>query len=84
MAARRIELRTPTAGWSGAVYAANLGPPRNVGPGWKKLADLRNVQSRQDIRLDTGGKKYRYYLIWITQLPPDQTRVSIADLAVFA
>jgi eukaryotic-like serine/threonine-protein kinase len=84
VAARRIELRTPTAGWSGAVYAATLGPPRNIGPGWKKLTDLRDVQSKQDIRLDTGGKKYRYYLIWITQLPPGQARVSIADLAVFA
>src|SRR5256885_9399890 len=34
MAARRIELRTPTGGWSGAVYAATTGPPAKVGPSW--------------------------------------------------
>ena len=84
VAARRIELRTPTGGWSGAVYAATTGPPPKVGPGWTKLADMRDVQPRQDVRLDTGGKKYRFYLIWITQLPPGQSRVSIADLAIFA
>src|SRR4051812_34904751 len=84
VAARRIVIRTPTPGWSGAVYGATLGPPATIGPGWTKLMDLRDVSARQDIRLSTGAKKYRYYLIWITQLPPGQSRASIAALAIFA
>jgi tRNA A-37 threonylcarbamoyl transferase component Bud32 len=84
VAARRIVLHTPTPGWSGAIYGATLGPPAQLGTGWTKLAPLNNVAARQDVRIDTGGKKYRYYLIWITALPPNQTRVAISDLAIFA
>jgi serine/threonine-protein kinase len=84
VAARQIILRTATPGWTAAVYGATLGPPATLGPGWTKLADLKNVASRQDVRVDTHGKKYRYYLIWITALPPGQPRVSISDLALFA
>src|SRR5438093_868480 len=81
--ARQLVLRTPTPGWSGAIYAATIGPPARLGKGWTKLASLRNVRRRQSVRLDTNGRSYRYYLVWITALPPGQSRVEISDLILF-
>jgi serine/threonine-protein kinase len=83
VAAHQLALRTPTPGWAGAIYAAKVGPPARLGPGWTKLARLGTVRRRQSVRLDTGGRSYRYYLVWITALPPGQTRVAISDLVLF-
>jgi serine/threonine protein kinase len=82
VAARAMELRTPTAGWSGAVYAAPSGPPRDGLTGWTKVATLRDVKRSQQVHLDTAGRRFRYYLVWIEQLPPNGTKVEISDLAL--
>ena len=66
-----------------AAAKATAGPPQRVGPGWTSLATIDSVQARQSIRLDTHGRLYRYYLIWITSLPPGRTNASISDLALF-
>jgi tRNA A-37 threonylcarbamoyl transferase component Bud32 len=83
VAARQLVLRTPTPGWSGAIYAANSGPPRQVGPGWTKLATIDNVPRRKQVKLDTKGRAYVFYLVWITKLPPGAPNVKLADLALF-
>jgi eukaryotic-like serine/threonine-protein kinase len=83
VAVRQMILRTPTPGWSGAIYGATSGPPETIDGGWRKLADLNNVQRREMVKIDTGGKRYRYYLVWITQLPPNQSKVELSDLALF-
>jgi tRNA A-37 threonylcarbamoyl transferase component Bud32 len=83
VAARQLVLRTPTPGWSGAIYAADSGPPRRLGPGWTKLATLDNVPRRKQIPLDTKGRAHVFYLVWITKLPPGAANVKIADLALF-
>jgi len=83
VALRQIILKTPTPGWSGAIYAAESGPPGTIDGGWRKLADLNDVQTRQMVKLDTGGKRYPFYLVWITQLPPGKSKVEISDLALF-
>ena len=31
-----------------------------------------------------GGERYRYYLVWITALPPEEQRVEISELALFS
>jgi serine/threonine-protein kinase len=83
VAARQLALRTPTPGWSGAVYAATSGPPRQLGEGWTQVATLEDVGRRERVRLDTNGRAYRFYLVWITSLPPEGSKVEIADLALF-
>jgi len=79
--AKKLELRTSTPGWSGAVYAAKSGPPESL-DGWQRVADLNDVQRRQQVDLDTAGQRFRYYLVWITKLPEGQTKASISDLAL--
>ena len=36
------------------------------------------------VDLDTAGTKYRYYLVWITTLPPGQEKVKIAEIALYS
>jgi serine/threonine-protein kinase len=79
--ARAMELRTPTTGWSGAIYAAEDGPPEDSLDGWTKVATLTDVKRSQQVPLDTADTSFRYYLVWITELPEDGV-VEISDLAL--
>jgi serine/threonine-protein kinase len=81
-AARVMEIRTPTIGWEGSIYVAKSGPPKTLGAGWHRVADFTMTSKRQRIPLDTAGQRFRYYLIWITKLPPaDTTGKSHAEIS---
>jgi eukaryotic-like serine/threonine-protein kinase len=64
--ATTIEVRTPDPGWSAQVFAANQ-PGTELSDWGPPLGSADNVDSRQEIGLDTAGKKFRYYLIWATK-----------------
>jgi eukaryotic-like serine/threonine-protein kinase len=90
--ARAIELQTPTPGFDVQVYGArsiNLSfPYGNSTPltarGWHgPLASASNVHNRQRITLANTATPYRYYLIWLTTLPPGQQSASISDVTLF-
>ncbi len=84
VAANRMELRTPTPGWDGAVYVASAGPPENLpDPGWKQVGTITGAARRTSIDLDTAGRPFRYYLIWITKLPAGKGRVQLAEVDLF-
>ena len=34
----------------------------------------------QSFPLNTGGKHYRYYLFWITSLPPHSNYISVNEI----
>ena len=78
-----MEILSPTPGWRGAVYAAPNGPTPEALDDFKRLAPIEQESSRERIRLDTGGKRYRYYLVWITRLPPEEASVEIAEIRLF-
>jgi eukaryotic-like serine/threonine-protein kinase len=81
--ATRMSIRTPTPGWKGDVYVAASGPPATLpDPGWKKVGTIDAAQRTTSLDLDTAGQPYRYYLIWITGLPPDG-RAQIAEIDLF-
>jgi serine/threonine protein kinase len=84
VAATRLALRTTTPGWSGAVYAAKSGPPEDSLDGWTKVGTIDAARKTEQIPLDTGGQRYRYYLVWITKLPEGGTKASIGDLALLS
>jgi hypothetical protein len=80
----RLALRTPTPGWSGDVYVAASGPPKALpADGWMKVASIDGAQRRTVVDLDTAGQAYRYYLVWITKLPPTGGKVEISELDLF-
>ena len=84
VAAVELQVQTPDPGWKATIYAAPAGDvPHSVPGGWKKLAGGTVDSSDQRFKLDTGGTAYRYYLVWITQLPPDSERAEISEIRLF-
>jgi len=82
---RRLRVQTPTPGFAASVYVAGRGPlPRTLpDPGWKLVATVASVSSRQTIDLDTAGQRSRWVLLWITRLPPGQNRAQISELTLY-
>ena len=63
------------------------GPPRSPPKdlkGWTELAPNKTVNGAKERWLfTTRGKRYRYYLLWITSLPPNQQNVQVAELTLY-
>jgi tRNA A-37 threonylcarbamoyl transferase component Bud32 len=83
VAARAIEVVTPTKGWRGAIYVAPNGAPPETLNGFRRLAAIHATKMRNRVDLDTATNRYRYYLVWITQLPPDRERAAISEVRLF-
>jgi tRNA A-37 threonylcarbamoyl transferase component Bud32 len=83
VAARAITVQTPTKGWSGAIYVAKAGPVPASITGWQKLGDIPSAKASQRVDLDTAGNRFRYYLVWITKLPPGKDQVAISEIRLF-
>jgi serine/threonine-protein kinase len=84
VAARRLDVRTPTPGFSAAIYAAPAATPSTAPPqGWTPVSATRTVSSTEKFELGTNGRKFSRYLVWITQLPPDAQRAEISEILLF-
>jgi serine/threonine-protein kinase len=86
VAATKIEIDTPKTGWQAEIYVAPDGDAPTVAPGqgeWQKVGGGSVRHKQQRFTLRTNGKPYRYYLVWITKLPPNQERVEISDVSLF-
>jgi tRNA A-37 threonylcarbamoyl transferase component Bud32 len=86
VAATSIEIDTPKIGWQVEIHVAPDGDAPTVAPGqgeWQKVGGGKVKQQRQRFALHTNGKAYRYYLVWITKLPPGAERVEISDISLF-
>ncbi len=83
-AARVLQILTATPGWNATIYARNDTPPGDRGPpaGWTRLGGANDVKPKQRIRLSTDGARYRYYLVWITNLG-SHTQVAIKELTLY-
>ncbi len=83
VAARALEIRTPEPGFIGAVYAADSGPPKDIS-GWTLVAPARTVtEQRQRFDLDTRGRRYRWYLLWITRLADGRGQAKVSEIYLF-
>jgi hypothetical protein len=90
--ARAVELQTPTPGFDVQVYGArnvNLSYPYGdstplTARGWHgPLGSAANVRNHQRIKLSSAATPYRYYLLWLTTLPPGEESASISELTLF-
>jgi tRNA A-37 threonylcarbamoyl transferase component Bud32 len=84
VAATRMQLQTPAPGWRTEIYGAPDGRPPETLDGWTRVGGGIVRREEQSFRLDTGDEAYRYYLVWITDLPTDENRVSISEIALLA
>jgi tRNA A-37 threonylcarbamoyl transferase component Bud32 len=82
VAARAVEILSATKGWSGAIYVAKSGPPKAL-EGWTKVADVRSAKAKTSVDLDTARNRFRFYLVWITKLPPGGNRVELQEIRLF-
>jgi hypothetical protein len=89
---KAIEIQTPTPGFAAVLYVANTVelalPYGDSAPlaarGWQgPVGQSRYVRNHERIQLNVNGRRFRYYLLWITTLPPQMESASIADLTLF-
>ena len=80
--ARQMEIQSVTTGWSGRVYAAGPGklPPTLEDPRWTEVGTITGAQRRTRVPLQTAGKAYRWYLVWIEQLGAGNTKVELREI----
>ena len=90
--AKALEIVTPTPGFAVQVYVANtinLNLPYGdstplTSRGWVGPVGVdSSVQSGARVALRLDGRRYRYYLLWLTTLPPGMQSASIAELALY-
>jgi serine/threonine-protein kinase len=75
-------VQTPQPGWKAKIYAAPKGSvPADIG-GWTPVGGGTVSKGKQRFTLATRGHAYRYYLIWITALPPGGDNVRIGDVSL--
>jgi serine/threonine-protein kinase len=91
VAARAVEIQTPTPGFSAAVFAST-GLAASTAPttardlkalGWIPLAPARKIARRTTVAINPKRLVYRYYLIWIVKLPPQSETAEISELTLF-
>ncbi|HEX8645421.1 MAG TPA: protein kinase [Thermoleophilaceae bacterium] len=84
VAARRLDVRTPTPGFEVQVYGSNQAPFADPGPEaftrWGQPLAQKQVDAKRSIAIDTRGRTLRYYLVWIVKLPPTGEKAEIGTL----
>jgi serine/threonine-protein kinase len=79
IAARGLTLVTATPGFRARVYASET-VPANIS-GWVPVSPVEKVEEDQTFRFRTRGRKFRNYLLWITELP-EQNKAEIQELSL--
>ncbi len=88
--AKALEIQTPTPGFAVQVYVADdvLELPYGASApltsrGWRgPVGASADVQSGQRISLPGVTSSYRYYLMWMTTLPPGMQAATIDELTL--
>ncbi|HEV7462159.1 MAG TPA: protein kinase [Solirubrobacteraceae bacterium] len=90
VAAKLMQVDTPETGWTAEVFASDRQPSRaSTDPperdsSFHLVAGPRKITEQTvKIPLDTAGHPYRYYLLWITRLPPSG-QAKVAEIFLFS
>jgi hypothetical protein len=78
-----MEVQSAENGWRAEIFGASGNRvPESIEDGWERLGGGVVKSDHQRFRLAASGERYRYYLVWITELPPDSQRVEIREVAL--
>ena len=78
--ARGLDLQTTTPGFDMTIYGAEDPElPTSIDSGWTEIASEDAVERKGRIDLDTAGRDFSHYLIWITAIPDDENKVEIVE-----
>jgi serine/threonine-protein kinase len=85
-AAAKMVVDTTTRGFNAKIYATNTTPnPDSFSASdWQPVGGSDDVTSSQQFALHTDGKSYRYYLFWITTLPPNSQHISVNEIKLYS
>jgi hypothetical protein len=81
LVARALRVSTPQKGWQLELYVSNS-IPDSVAK-WTKVGIGKVDAPTKTFNLDTGGQRFRYYLVWVTRLvadPAGGNRVKVSEL----
>jgi serine/threonine-protein kinase len=90
--AKTIEIQTPTPGFEVQLYVADHIdlelPYGNSTPltarGWQgPVGSSGYVHDGERVQLELHGHPHRYYLLWMTSLPPGMKSATISELTLF-
>jgi serine/threonine-protein kinase len=70
LVARGMRIFTPRKGWELDLYVSNS-IPSSVAD-WTQVGTGTMDSPRKTFGVDTGGQRFRYFLVWITRLVPDE------------
>jgi eukaryotic-like serine/threonine-protein kinase len=73
---------TKTPGYAVTIYGSRTTPNPDTFSGWTRIGAAPSVKRAQTIKLDTGGTRYRYYLVWITSLG-GHDQVAVGEVALY-
>jgi eukaryotic-like serine/threonine-protein kinase len=83
VAAAAMQVITPTTGFTADVYGSPPGGrPQALGD-FTKVGSFTSEKGKNRIDLRTDGRRYRYYLVWITALPPEASVAKIGEIRLF-
>ena len=77
--ARGLTLVTATTGFKARVFASET-VPANIA-GWEPVSPVERVGEDHTFRFRTRGRKFRYYLLWITELP-ENNEAEVQELSL--
>jgi serine/threonine protein kinase len=81
--ARVLRVVTSTAGFSATIYASNATPTYVwPNPAWTAVSASTTVARVENIQLTSASKRYRYWLVWITNLGPNHG-VKLDEVALY-
>ena len=83
--ASELVLHTTTHGFTAKIYATASEPDPNdfTASNWVPVSKSIVVTRREGFRLSTGGKSYRYYLVWITKLPSNSNHAAVNEIQLY-
>ena len=83
--ASKLELDTSTPGYQVVIYGSNTSPnPTSfMASNWIPVSASVTVKSGGVIPLSSGHKKYSYFLVWITKLPPNENYAAVNEILLY-
>jgi serine/threonine-protein kinase len=83
-----LRVRTATPGWRARVYAAGGARPTGFPAGWAPVSGAQTARGeRVTFSLDTRGRRYRWYLLWFSAVPPapsgQRSRIEVQEVSLF-
>lgn len=84
---QRMVMATDLPGWRLQVFASDTVPDKLEG--WTAVSETMSARANRSLRIDTGGKQYTHWLVWITRLALDTSdtdnfRARLSELRLFA